>query len=322
MESAADGRYTGGATPTPTPGKKRYSLKFSPAHVSTSNSFRSELGINDLVINTNPAFGSSIATFSPKMGYHPPGSEVDRRRAGSQRMLPISPVGRGDIDPLVLAPPPTSSIADLEDSEDFLRIRDGFKLAQISLQHAIREERLIRDLMLSSIQQWGQSHREVDGSVAVLEAQVSALTAPNKDMHDSLVLLRRKEQDAVACVAELEKKLSGLKTELFDMTTREGSAKGLLDEFERQRAFVGLQLASAREEKDRLHQQCAAMSQAHRSLELKLDEIFEEKSLLESRADLLEQDLCVLQAERDELVKRFIPLSNAKTQFDRGSKFL
>lgn len=231
------------------------------------------------------------------------------------------PSARRSIAPAPFSPEPRRryekeiAAAEALEKDSMDRLILGSQLLTASLKFSLGEDRLIR----SSLQQ----HRTA--SALRWDAQMSALShhtaterersleESNRDLSQALSSAQRSQRSISDAFEELEKRHMQLEQEhsdaklsLLEMTAQ---VEQLSQHIEDCRLFVD---RSVHEKSDLEEQQNSLFAEIERlQLELRnyqtqLRAVTEDKYELLNQIGILEQDLGVLQAERDELFKRFI----------------
>jgi predicted nucleic acid-binding Zn-ribbon protein len=210
---------------------------------------------------------------------------------------------------------------DEENAGRFDKIVEAFQLSQTLLDYALKEEKMFREYTTQSLQATEWSDRENNSAIYILQEQLAGVSASKGTISHSLASARGKEESLQKKVYELEAIVKELKSTVYDLSTKEKSASQLVREYENQRSFGSMQLRAARDETDQLKEKYDNLLSSYDKITAKFTSLYEEKSIADSKSDLLCQEYTVLEAERDELVKRFINNQvSSPVEFIRRSK--
>jgi hypothetical protein len=191
-----------------------------------------------------------------------------------------------------------------EYSAQFRRIYAGMQLLTTLMTHNMNEERLMRNFVVPHHAQLLDQTSADRDTIVFLEGKRDGLEEKTSYQQESLEYAKESERKALERLAQADGEYRQLSAKYQQMVRCEQSALGSAAKYEQLYRDLELQVQRLRNERKHLLDTGVDNNTHCLELEARIEEHAEAYSVLQSELLRREQELSVLQAERDELVKR------------------
>lgn len=191
-----------------------------------------------------------------------------------------------------------------EYSAQFQRVYAGLQLLTTVMTQSMNEERTLRDFLMNHHAQLMEQTSADHETIVFLEGRKDGLEEKTSYQQESLDYAKESERRALERVAQAESDYQQLSAKYQQMVRCEQAALGAAAKYEQLYRDLELQAQKLRNERKHLMDTGMDNNTHCVELELKIEEQAEAYSVLQSELMTREQELAVLTAERDELVKR------------------
>lgn len=237
------------------------------------------------------------------------GKERGRRSVAFRDMSPLSPAsGTRSRDGRSLSPLSLKiEEAEQPTRETMSRLLEGLNVATLLMEHAIKEERILREGLMNERVRQDSRHQESAVTLTRLQDQGEYLQESKQQLQSTVTFFERKIEQLQQRCSTLEQENLSLNENYHRSLGQERLQALKIEKLEQQYKEVKTKLDAARLELQRQGQALTDMRLANVKLEGKVEEFEEKVNAAETRLLLARQEISILTAEKDELMRRFLP---------------
>jgi hypothetical protein len=235
------------------------------------------------------------------------GKEKGRRSVAFRDMSPLSPVSSGLRDGRMS--PLSQKIDDAEQptKETLSRLIDGMNLATVLMEHSLKEDQMIRERLLSEGVRHDARHHDDFVTVTRLQDRTQYLEESKQQLQTAVQFCDGKIEQLQQRCNNLEQENSLLNENYHRSVGQEKLQELTIKKLDQQNKEIKARLDAVRSELQRQTQSFTELRLENLKLEGKVEEYDEKVNAAETRLLLARQEISILTAEKDELIRRFLP---------------